>query len=72
MTVGADLGIFLVGIGAGLVGALACIGGEIIVVPALPILFGIDVRLAIGASIVSVIATSWRYLRARSGLTPSN
>jgi len=58
MTVGADLGIFLVCIGAGLAGALAGVGGGIIVVPALTILFGIDVRLAIGASIVSVIATS--------------
>ena len=51
MTVGADLGIFLVCIGAGLIGALAGVGGGIIVVPALTIVFGIDVRLAIGASI---------------------
>ena len=58
MPVSADLGIFLVCIGAGLVGALAGVGGGIIVVPALTILFGIDIRLAIGASIVSVIATS--------------
>jgi hypothetical protein len=58
MTVGADLGIFLVCIAAGLIGALAGVGGGIIVVPALTIGFGIDVRLAIGASIVSVIATS--------------
>ena len=58
MTIGADLGIFLVCIGAGLIGALAGVGGGIIVVPALTILFGVDVRLAIGASIVSVIATS--------------
>jgi uncharacterized membrane protein YfcA len=58
MTVGAELGIFLVCIAAGLIGALAGVGGGIIVVPALTIGFGIDVRLAIGASIVSVIATS--------------
>jgi uncharacterized membrane protein YfcA len=58
LTVGADLGIFLVCIGAGLIGALAGVGGGILVVPALTIVFGIDVRLAIGASIVSVIATS--------------
>ena len=58
MTVGADLGIFLVCIGAGVIGALAGVGGGIIVVPTLTILFGVDVRLAIGASIVSVIATS--------------
>ena len=58
MTVGTDLAIFLVCIVAGLIGALAGIGGGLIVVPALTIGFGIDVRLAIGASIVSVIATS--------------
>lgn len=58
MTVGADLGIFAVCAVAGLIGALAGVGGGIIVVPALTILFGVDVRLAIGASIVSVIATS--------------
>ena len=54
----ADLGIFIVSLGAGLIGALAGVGGGIIIVPALTILFGVDVRLAIGASIVSVIATS--------------
>ena len=58
MTIGTDLGIFVVCVGAGLIGALAGVGGGIIVVPALTILFGVDVRLAIGASIVSVIATS--------------
>ncbi len=58
MTVSADVGIFVVSIGAGLIGALAGVGGGIIVVPALTILFGVDVRLAIGASIISVIATS--------------
>ncbi len=58
MTVGADVGIFIVSIGAGWVGALSGVGGGIIVIPALTILFGVDVRLAIGASIISVIATS--------------
>ncbi len=58
MTIGADLGIFIVSVAAGLIGALAGVGGGIIVIPALTILFGVDVRLAIGASIVSVIATS--------------
>ena len=58
MTVDAGFAIFVVSIAAGLVGALAGVGGGIIVVPALTILFGVDVRLAIGASIISVIATS--------------
>ena len=43
---------------AGLAGALLGLGGGIIVVPALTLLFGIDIRLAVGASVVSVIATS--------------
>jgi uncharacterized membrane protein YfcA len=34
------------------------LGGGLIVVPALTLLFHVDIRLAIGASIVSVIATS--------------
>ncbi len=58
MTAGADLGIFLVSLAAGVIGALAGVGGGILVVPALTILFGVDIHLAVGASIVSVIATS--------------
>ena len=58
MTPGADLGIFLVSVGAGVLGALAGIGGGMLVIPALTVLFGVDIRLAIGASIISVIATS--------------
>ena len=51
MTLGADGAIFAISILAGLVGALAGVGGGILVVPALTLLFGIDIRLAIGASI---------------------
>lgn len=58
MTIGADFGIFAVSLLAGVIGALAGVGGGILVIPALTILFGVDIRLAIGASIVSVIATS--------------
>lgn len=43
---------------AGLLGSLVGVGGGIIVVPALTLLLGVDIRYAIGASIVSVIATS--------------
>jgi len=43
---------------AGLFGSLLGLGGGIIVVPALSLLLGVDIRYAIGASIVSVIATS--------------
>jgi uncharacterized protein len=44
--------------GAGLLGSLTGLGGGIVVVPMLTILFHIDMRYAIGASLVSVIATS--------------
>jgi uncharacterized membrane protein YfcA len=52
------LGIFLAAVAAGLIGAIAGLGGGVLIVPLLTIGFGIDIRLAIGASIVSVIATS--------------
>jgi len=50
--------LFGVSIIAGFLGALAGLGGGVLIVPALTIGFGADIRYAIGASIVSVIATS--------------
>ena len=44
--------------GAGLLGALTGLGGGIVIVPMLTLLFHVDLRYAIGASLVSVIATS--------------
>ncbi len=52
------LATFGVSIVAGVVGALLGLGGGIIVVPTLTLALGIDVRYAIGASLVSIIATS--------------
>jgi uncharacterized protein len=49
---------FLISIVAGLVGALVGVGGGVLVVPALTLLFGVPIQFAIAASIVSVIATS--------------
>jgi uncharacterized membrane protein YfcA len=49
---------FAISLVAGLLGSLLGLGGGIIVVPALTLLLGVDIRFAIGASIVSVIATS--------------
>jgi hypothetical protein len=49
---------FAISLAAGVLGSLLGLGGEIIVVPVLTLLMGIDIRYAIGASIVSVIATS--------------
>lgn len=48
----------LISIVAGLLGSLVGLGGGIIIVPVLTLVFHIDIRLAIGASLVSVIATS--------------
>ena len=50
--------VFLAAIGAGLVGALVGLGGGIFIVPLLTLVFGLPIQAAIGASIVSVIATS--------------
>ncbi len=58
MPLGSDLGIFAISLLAGVIGALAGVGGGILIVPALTTIFGVDIHLAIGASIVSVIATS--------------
>lgn len=52
------LTLFVIAVGAGLVGSLVGLGGGIVVVPVLTLLYGIDIRYAVGASIVSVIATS--------------
>jgi len=43
---------------AGLLGALTGLGGGVVIVPLLTLGFGIDFRYAVGASLVSVIATS--------------
>ena len=43
---------------AGFLGALTGLGGGVVIVPMLALAFGIDMRYAIGASLVSVIATS--------------
>jgi uncharacterized membrane protein YfcA len=49
---------FLVAVLAGLVGSMVGVGGGILVVPALTIGFGVPIEYAIGASIISTIATS--------------
>lgn len=49
---------FTIALLAGILGSLLGLGGGIIVVPALTLLLHVDFRLAIGASIISVIATS--------------
>jgi len=53
-----DLLIFLTSALAGFIGALTGLGGGVVIVPALTLLFGVDIHYAIGASLISVIATS--------------
>jgi uncharacterized protein len=50
--------VFVISTVAGLLGALTGLGGGVVVTPALTLLLGVDIRYAIGASLVSVIATS--------------
>lgn len=53
-----DLAVAMASFFAGLLGALIGLGGGIIITPLLVLLFGIDIRYAMGAALVSVIATS--------------
>jgi len=50
--------VFLISAVGGYLGALTGLGGGVVVTPALTLLLGVDIRYAIGASLVSVIATS--------------
>ena len=50
--------IFLLGLGVGGLGSMLGIGGGVLLIPMLTGLFGIGIKTAIGASIISVIATS--------------
>lgn len=54
LTILVAIGSFL----AGFLGALTGLGGGVVIVPLLTLVFGVDIRYAIGASLVSVIATS--------------
>jgi len=44
--------------GAGFLGSLTGLGGGVVIIPLLTVGLGVDIRYAIGASLVSVIATS--------------
>jgi len=51
-------GLFALSIGAGFVGALSGLGGGVFIVPGLVILAHIPMHIAVGASLISVVATS--------------
>ncbi len=50
--------VFAGSVAAGLIGSITGLGGGVVLVPFLTIAFGVDLHYAIGASLVSVIATS--------------
>ncbi|MBW4586068.1 sulfite exporter TauE/SafE family protein [Aetokthonos hydrillicola Thurmond2011] len=50
--------VWLSSLTAGFLGSLTGLGGGVVIVPLLTVVFGVDIRYAIGASLVSVIATS--------------
>lgn len=50
--------VFVLSAVAGFLGALTGLGGGVVVIPALTLALGVDIKYAIGASLVSVIATS--------------
>jgi uncharacterized protein len=50
--------LFAGSLGAGFIGSLTGLGGGVVLVPLLTLAFGVDMRYAIGASLISVIATS--------------
>lgn len=50
--------LWLVSTATGFLGALTGLGGGVLLVPVLTLLFGVDIRYSIGATLVSVIATS--------------
>ena len=52
------LALLLVSVVAGFLGALLGLGGGIIVVPVLTLLLHVDIRYAIAASLISIVATS--------------
>ncbi|MBP2623031.1 sulfite exporter TauE/SafE family protein [Streptococcus oricebi] len=52
------LTMLLVGLFAGLLGSLLGLGGGIVITPVLTLAFGVDIKYAVGASIIAVLATS--------------
>lgn len=50
--------VWLGGLAAGLLGALTGLGGGVVIIPLLTLVFGVDIHYALGASLISVIATS--------------
>ena len=52
------IALFVVAVMIGLLGAMLGIGGGVIIIPVLTLFFNVPIKVAIGASIISVVATS--------------
>jgi len=52
------IGLFALAIGAGFIGAMSGLGGGVFIVPALVVLAHMPMKVAVGASLISVVATS--------------
>ena len=50
--------VWLGSLAAGFLGSLTGLGGGVVIVPLLALRFGVDIHYAVGASLVSIIATS--------------
>jgi len=50
--------ILLISLIAGFLGSITGLGGGVVIIPVLALIFGVNIRYAIGASLISVIATS--------------
>lgn len=53
-----SVAVLFTSLGAGVMGAILGLGGGILLVPILTVFYGVDIHYAMGASIISVIATS--------------
>lgn len=58
LTVSTLLALFVLGLLSGWLGAWIGIGGGVVIVPSLVLIFGVDVKLAVATSLIAVIATS--------------
>src|SRR5512137_1989948 len=54
----AAIGLGIGSIGAGILGSLTGLGGGVVIIPLLTLVFGVDIRYAVGTSLICVIATS--------------
>jgi len=52
------IGLFALAIGAGFIGSMSGLGGGVFIVPALVVLARMPMKVAVGASLISVVATS--------------